>query len=116
MRLVRNLLIVALLAAGIAFLPNGGNVSDAVMTAISLAFLAAITWTVFRLVRANGYLFDSLPENRRVLLCAGAGLVVLMVAGAGNLMRTGPGTIAWLALLGSGVAVIWLVLSEARSH
>lgn len=114
MRAVRNVAIIAVLALGVAFLPNGGNVADAVMAAITLAFLGAITWTIYRLARSQQLMLDSLPESRRALLYAGIGLVVLMVAGAGNLLGTGPGTLAWLALLGSGVAVIWLVVSEAR--
>lgn len=116
MRLARNLLIIALLAAAVAFLPNGGNLADAVMTAITLGFLAAITWAVLQLARSRQLLLDSLPDSRRVVLYAGAGLIVLMVAGAGNLMRSGPGTVVWLALLASGAALIWLPLSEARRY
>lgn len=116
MRLARNVLIIALLAAAVAFLPNGGNVASAAMTAITLGFLAAIAWVVFQLARSRQLLLDSLPPSRRAVLYAGAGLVVLMVAGAGNLMRTGPGTVAWLVLLASGIALVWLVLSAARSN
>lgn len=116
MRRARNFLIVALLAAGVAFLPNGGNFADAVMTVITLGFLAAITWTVLRLAGSRQLLLDSLPGPRRVVLYSGVGLIVLMIAGAGNLMRTGTGTVVWLALLASGIAVVWMVLSEARSY
>ncbi len=115
MRTARNIVIIALLAAGVAFLPNGGDVAAAVMTAITLGFLAAIAWAVSRAARSQQLLLDSLTEARRAVLYAGAGLIVLMIAGAGNLMRTGPGTVAWLALLASGAAMIWLVVSEARS-
>lgn len=115
MRTARNIAIIALLAFGVAFMPNGGNIADAVLTAITLAFLAAITWAVWRLARSREYLLDSLPDSRRTLLYAGAGLIVLMVAGAGNLTSTGPGTLAWIALLGCGAGIIWLVISDARS-
>lgn len=114
MRTVRNILIIAVIALGVAFLPNGGNFADAVMTAITLGFLAAITWTVHRLVRSRQLLFDTLPDSRRAVLYAGAGLVVLMVAGAGSMVQSGPGTVAWIALFASGIALIWLLLSEAR--
>lgn len=116
MRAVRNVAIIALLAAGVAFLPNGGNLAEAFMALITITFLAVFTWTVYGLVRSRGYLIDSLSESRRTLLYAGAGLIVLMVAGAGNLLRTGPGTIAWLALIACGASIIWLVLSEARGN
>lgn len=116
MTTARNVAIVALLALGVAFLPNGGNVADAALTAITLGFLAAITWAVSRLALARQLTLDTLPDSRRAVLYAGAGLIVLMIAGAGTMFETGLGTLAWLALVASGAVAIWLVLSEARDY
>ena len=50
-RILRNVAIVMLLALVVAFAPAGGNAADAVLTAITMGFLAAIAWTVFVLSR-----------------------------------------------------------------
>lgn len=116
MTAARNVAIIALLALGVAFLPNGGNVADAVLTGITLGFLGAIAWVVSRLALARQLTLMTLPDSRRAVLYAGVGLIVLMVAGAGNMLATGLGTLAWLALLASGAVAIWLVMSEARDY
>lgn len=116
MAAARNVAIIALLALGVAFLPNGGNFADAVLTGITLGFLAVISWAVYRLALARRLTLVGLPDSRRAVLYAGVGLIVLMVGGAGNMFDTGLGTLAWLALVGSGAVAVWLVLSEARDY
>lgn len=116
MAVVRNILIVALLAAGVAFLPNGGNVADAAMTAITMAFLAGIAWTVYRRTFAFRHHLLALAESRRIILYSSFGLVVLLIAGAAEMFSTGLGTMAWLLLMVSALVGIWLIVSEARSY
>lgn len=115
MAVARNIAIIAVLAAGVAFLPSGGNVASAVITLITMAFLAGITWTVYRL----GFQFRTsllaLSDSRRFILYASIGLIVLLVAGASQMFSSGLGTMAWLLLLGSAIAGIWLVVAEARA-
>ena len=115
MALARNILIIALLAAGVAFLPNGGNFADAVLTAITMAFLAGIAWTVYRIEYQYRTSMLALPESRRVILYSSFGLVVLLIAGASKMFSTGLGTMAWLLLMASALVGVWLILSEARS-
>lgn len=116
MALARNILIIALLAAGIAFLPNGGNVASAVMTAISMAFLGAIAWTVYRLFYQFQTGILALDDSRRIMLYGAFGLIVLLVAGASKMWSTGPGTLVWLLLLAAALLGIWRVVAEARSY
>jgi hypothetical protein len=113
--LARNILIVALLAAGVAFLPNGGNVADAVITAITMGFLGGIAWTVYRLTYEFRPALLSLAESRRVVLYSAFGLIVLLIAGSDRMWSTGPGTMAWLLLMASSLVGIWLIVSEARN-
>lgn len=116
MALARNILIIALLAAGVAFLPNGGNVADAVATAITMAFLGGMAWTVYRLTYEFRSGLLSLTDSRRVVLYSAFGLIVLLIAGSAKMWSTGPGTMAWLLLMASALVGIWLVISEARSY
>ncbi len=116
MTLARNILIVALLAAGVAFLPNGGNFASAVMTAITMGFLAGIAWTLYRLHFQFRFAILAMPESRRIVLYSALGMVVLLIAGTSKMWSTGPGTLAWLLLFAASLAGIWLVVSEARSY
>ncbi len=111
-----NLLIIAVLALGIAFLPNGGNFADAVLTAVTMAFLAVISYAAYRAYRANQLTMLALPDSRRLVLLSAVGLIVLLVAGASMMFGTGLGTLAWLLLLGSAGIAIWLVVSEAKNY
>lgn len=116
MVVVRNIAIIAVLALGVAFLPRGGDVAEAVLTAVTMAFLVVLTLAVFRLARANSLTLDSLPVSRRAVLYSSVGLVVLMVAGSSKMFESGLGTLAWILLLGSAGIGIWLVVSEAKSY
>ena len=116
MNAARNIAIIALLAAGVAFLPNGGNVADAVLTTITMAFLAGLAWTVYRLTYEFRSGLLALEGSRRVILYSCFGLIVLMIAGADKMFSTGFGTMTWLLLMASGLVGIWLIISEARSY
>jgi hypothetical protein len=95
MRNLRNVAIVMLLALLVAFAPHGGNVADAILTAITMGFLAAIAWTVFVLSRQNQLTLAGLSDGRRAVLYGGLGLILL---------------------LGASVAAIWKVWTEANTY
>lgn len=48
---LRNVAIILALAAVVDFLPGGGAAADTVMAALTMIFLAAIAWFVYRLYR-----------------------------------------------------------------
>lgn len=116
MRAARNISIIALLALGVAFLPGGGAFANAVLLAISMAFLTVITFAVYQAYRANRLTMLALPDSRRLVLFSAVGLIVLMIAGSNQMFSTGLGTLAWILLMGSAGVAIWLVWSEAKSY
>jgi hypothetical protein len=113
---LRNILIVALLAFGIAFLPMGGNLFEAFMTLLLIGFLAAIAWTVARFAQRNELALSVLDDGRRLLLYAAVAVLVLLIAGSERFFETGLGTVAWLVLLVGSVAVAWRVWREANTY
>jgi hypothetical protein len=115
-RTVRNIAIVMALAAVVAFAPAGGNAAEVVLTAISIGFLAAITWTVFVFSRQNQLTLATLSGRRRGILYGALGLIALLVAGSDELFATGVGTLAWILLLGAAVASIARIWTEANSY
>jgi hypothetical protein len=116
MRTLRNAAIVMLLAAVVAFAPAGGNAADAILTAITMAFLAAIAWTVFVLSRQNQLTLATLRDSRRALLYGGLGLIALLIVGSDEMFSSGGGTLVWIFLLGAAVAAIWRVWTEANTY
>lgn len=116
MRTLRNVAIVMLLALVVAFVPAGGNVADAILTAITMSFLAAIAWTLFVLSRQNQLTLAALSDGRRAILYGALGLIALLVAGSDEMFSSGGGTLAWILLLGVAVAAIWRVWTEANTY
>jgi hypothetical protein len=116
MRTLRNAVIVMLLAAVVAFAPAGGNAADAILAAITMAFLAAIAWSVFVLSRQQQLTLATLSDGRRAMLYGGLGLIALLIAGSDEMFASGGGTLAWIVLLGASIAAIWKVWSDANSY
>ncbi len=116
MKILRNIGIVMALAFGVAFLPAGGNVAEAVLTAITIGFLAAITWTIYVLSRQNQLTLAALSDGRRAILYGAVGLIALLIAGSDEMFATGGGTLAWLLLLAASVAAIWRIWIEANTY
>lgn len=116
MQNLRNLAIVLLLALLVAFAPHGGNVADAILTAITMGFLAGIAWTLFVLSRQNQLTLAALSDSRRALLYGALGLIALLIAGSDEMFASGGGTLAWILLLGASVGAIWKVWTEANTY
>ncbi len=105
-----------LAAVVVAFVPAGGNVADAILTAITIGFLAAISWTLYVLSRQNELTLAALRDSRRAILYGALGLIALLIAGSDEMFSSGGGTLAWIVLLGASVAAIWKVWVEANSY
>ena len=116
MRALRNAAIVMVLALPVAFAPHGGNVADAILTAITMAFLAALAWMVFVLGRQNQLTLATLTDKRRAILYAALGMLALLVAGSDELFSSGGGTLLWIILLGASVAAIWRIWIDANTY
>jgi hypothetical protein len=116
MRNLRNAAIVMLLALVVAFAPHGGNAAEAILTAITMGFLAGIAWALFVLSRQNQLTLAALGDARRAVLYAALGLIALLIAGKDELFSSGGGTLVWILLLGASVGAIWKVWTEANTY
>jgi hypothetical protein len=115
-RNLQNAAIVMLLALVVAFAPAGGNAADAILTAITMGFLAAIAWTVFVLSRQNQLTLTAMSDGRRAVLYAALGMIALLIAGSDELFASGGGTLVWILLLGASIAAIWRIWVEANTY
>jgi hypothetical protein len=116
MRNLRNVAIVMLLALFVAFAPAGGNAAEVVITLITMAFLAAISWTLYIVSRQNQLTLATLSDARRAILYGAFGLIALLVAGSDEMFSTGGGTVAWVLLLAGSLAAIWRIWVEANTY
>jgi hypothetical protein len=115
-RTVRNIAIIMVLALGVAFVPGGGNFVEAIVTAVTMGFLAGIAWMLYTLSRQNQLTLATLSDRRRAILYGALGLIALLIAGTDKLFSTGGGTLLWILLLGASVAAIWRVWMEANTY
>jgi hypothetical protein len=115
-RNVRNVAIVMLLALGVAFAPAGGNVVDAVFTALTLGFMAGIAWMLYTLSRQNQLTLATLSDRRRAIFYGAFGMIALLIAGTDKLFASGGGTLLWILLLGASVAAIWRIWIDANTY
>jgi hypothetical protein len=116
MRVARNVAIVMVLALFVAFAPAGGNVAAAVLTAMTMGFLAGISWMLYTLSRQNQLTLATLSDARRGILYGAFGLIALLIAGTDWMFASGGGTLLWLLLLAASVATIWKVWIEANTY
>lgn len=114
--MIRNVAIIMVLALAVAFTPAGGNLADALLTAMTMGLLAGISWMIYILSRQNQLTLATLSDARRGILYGALGLIALLIAGTDKLFASGPGTLIWLALLGVSVAAIWKVWTEANTY
>lgn len=115
MRAARNIAIILVLAAGVAFLPGSGNLVTAVFAALSLAFLTVIALAAWRFLRASEFTLLAMSDRARIGLYGSIGLVVFLLAGAGRMWSSGLGTLLWIVLLGTALVAVWRIWAEARA-
>lgn len=109
-------MILMALAFAVAFVPAGGNIAEAIFTALTMGFLAAIAWMVYVLSRQNQLTLATLSDARRGILYGALGLIALLIAGSDEMFGTGGGTLAWILLLGASIAAIWRIWTEANTY
>lgn len=116
MRTARNVAIIMVLALGVAFVPSGGNIVDAIFTALTMGFLAGITWMLYVVSRQNQLTLATLTDRRRAIFYGAFGLLALLIAGTDKLFASGGGTLLWILLFGASVAAIWRIWTEANTY
>lgn len=117
LRTVRNVAIIALIALAVAFLPGGGQAADAAIAVLMLAFLATLGFVARQVYRENLLTFDTLPDDQRAVLLGSLGVIVLMIAGADELLGGGGlGAVLWVTLTACAVLAIIGVWTRSRAY
>ncbi len=116
MKHVRNVAIILLLALIVAEVPGGGEVAEAIVATITIGFLVLIGFAGYQFYRQNRLTYLSLEERWRAILVGALGAIVLMIAGADEMLESGLGLFAWLAIVGVSVYAVVRVFQESRAY
>lgn len=92
--------VVALVALALTALPGGGTGLDVVLSALTMAFFAAIALLVARLYRQYRLDIESLDPNIKLAMYGSLAIVVLTFLATDRLFDAGGGgVLLWFALL-----------------
>jgi hypothetical protein len=112
----RNILIVLVIAALVVVIPGGGTGANVTTQAVWLVFLAGLGWGASVMYRQHRTTLYGLGAGRRVILYAALVVALVTLTGTSKLTRTGPGSVAWLVLLGAALYAVIAVVWSARKY
>ena len=113
---LRNIAIVLALAAGVDFLPGGGNAAAAVLTTLSMIFLAAIAWLLYRVYNEQQLTLAGLSDGRKAWLFGAVGGIALLIVAEDDFRAWEGGILLWIALLAACIAVIFMIWRSATTY
>lgn len=116
LKALRNIAIIALVALGVTVLPGGDNAAEAVLAALTLTFAIAIGLTLHVLYRRSDLTLATLSDSRRGVLFAAVAAIVLMFVAADEMLESGLGALAWIAVLVAAGMTIYTIWREAHSY
>jgi hypothetical protein len=113
---IRNIAIILALAAAIDFLPGGGNAAAAVLAALSMIFMAAIAWLLYRVYNEQQLTISSLSDARKAGLFGAVGAIALLVVAYDDFRSWEGGILLWVALMAACLGVIFLIWRSATTY
>ena len=117
MTVARNVGILLVLAAAVAFIPGGGTTAAVVGAVLSTLILVSLVVFAARLYRDHRLDLDMLGDRWRGLLYGAIAVIVLAMAARPRLREQGDsGTIVWIVLLAGAAYAIYLVWRLHREN
>jgi hypothetical protein len=116
LRVLRNIAIVALIAAAVQFLPGGGRVASAFAAALWVVFVAGLAFLAYRLYREHRVSLHSLGDRHRALLYLAVVVGVVIAAARTRMWQTSFGEFAWFALAGLVIYTLLDVYRFSRTY
>lgn len=116
LRALRNVAIVALIAAAVQFLPGGGQVAEAFAAALWVVFMAGAGYLCYRLYRERRVDLYGLGSRYRAMLYGALAVGYAALAARVRMWETGAGEAAWLALIALCAWGLLVVYRYSRSY
>lgn len=115
-RTLRNVAIVALIAAAVRYLPGGGQVADAFAAALWAVFMAGVGYLCYRMYRQRRVDLYGLGGRYRTILYGSVAAGYAAIAARTRMWETGAGELAWFAAIGLCAWGLLVVYRYARSY
>jgi membrane protease YdiL (CAAX protease family) len=113
----RNVAVILVLAAAVAFIPGGGTTASVIGAILSTLILVSLVFFVARLYRDHRLDLDTLGDRWRGLLYGAVAVLVVAMAARPRLREHGDtGTLVWVALLASAAYAVYLVWRHHREY
>jgi multisubunit Na+/H+ antiporter MnhB subunit len=112
----RNVAIVLVLAAAVAFIPGGGTTAGLVGAILSTLIMVSLVFFGVRFYREHRLELDGLGDRYRGLLYGALGAVVLALAALPRLSDSSGGTLVVVALLGGAAYACYAVWRRYRDY
>jgi hypothetical protein len=113
---IRNIAIILALAAAVDFLPGGGNAAAAVLAALSMMFLAAIAWLLYRVYNEQQLTLSTLSDGRKAGLFGAVGAIALLTVAYDDFQSWTGGVVLWIALMGACIAAVFMIWRSATTY
>jgi hypothetical protein len=112
----RNVAIVLVLAAAVAFVPGGGTTAALIGAILATLILVSFVLLAARFYRERRLDLEGLGDRWRALFYGAIAVAVLDMAARPRLSETDGGTIIWIALLGAAAYAVYLVWRHYREY
>jgi hypothetical protein len=116
LRVIRNIAIIALIAAAVEFLPGGGRAASAFAAALWVVFAAGFAFFAYRLYRQHHVSLHSLGDRYSALLYGAVAVGIVIAAARTRMWQTNFGEFAWFALAGLTVYTLLAVYRYSRTY
>ena len=113
---IRNVAIIALLAAAVDLLPGGGEAAATVVALLTMLFFAAIAWFTYRVYREQQLTLSTLSDARKAGLFGAVGGIALLVVAYDNFRSWEGGLVLWVALVAACFGAIFLIWRDASTY
>jgi hypothetical protein len=116
LQVLRNVAIIAAVAAAVWAVPGAGTGANLVGAILSIAFAAGMAFFGVRMYLEHRATIHGLGDRHRGLLYAAIGIGFVTIAATHRLWNTGTGTIAWLDLMAACVYMLVEVFRHSRAY
>jgi TRAP-type C4-dicarboxylate transport system permease small subunit len=114
--MLRNIAILLVIAAVVAFVPGGGRAANLVSAVLSIAFAGGLAFFFGRQYMERRTDLYTLEDRHRGFLYGAVGVGAVTIAAASRLTASAAGTVAFVALLGAVAYVLVFVYRAWRQY